>query len=144
MFRGKASSNTFSHVLYTRECTCFFVVVVLCFIIIFLLLSAISIGNVWIDGTDTASENTFRSSATGLLLSYMNWASGEPNNWDGGQHCVNLLPDTGAWDDLECEAFLPSVCEIQRRCCVFETVFLNKHSYVARKNKVTDNLVKMD
>ena len=89
-------------------------------------LAAISIGNIWIDGTDTASENTFRSSATGLPLSYMNWAGGEPNNWDGGQHCVNLLPDTGAWDDLECEVFIPSVCEIQRKYCVFETVFLKQ------------------
>ena len=75
--------------------------------------SANSIDHFYIDGTDVALEGTFRLSETGSLLPYTNWNSGEPNNWHGVEHCINMWGYTGLWNDLPCYAVVPSVCEIE-------------------------------
>ena len=86
-----------------------------------------SINLIYIDGTDAASEGTFKSTKVGgATLSYTNWAGNEPNNWDGVEHCVNMYAeDNGLWNDLKCDLLLPAVCEIEKGAyiCMHDIVF---------------------
>ena len=71
-----------------------------------------SVRYVYIDGTDAASEGTFVSNATGRLLTYTNWHSGEPGNYNN-EDCINLYPQiNGLWNDIACSTYMASVCEI--------------------------------
>ena len=79
------------------------------------LLRTAAAGNeVWIGGTDAASEGTWKWSSTGTPLSYTSWYSGEPNN-NGNEDClafnylVNYGP--GKWNDGPCSFKLKYVCE---------------------------------
>ncbi|XP_017297452.1 alpha-tectorin-like [Kryptolebias marmoratus] len=40
---------------------------------------------------------------------FRNWNSGEPNNYNGQENCVNMFSD-GKWNDLNCMNRLPFVC----------------------------------
>ena len=62
-----------------------------------------------------AQEGNFKSTATGSVLSYTNWGSGEPDNRDGAEHCINMKGATGAWIDRRCDRNASSVCEIETR-----------------------------
>jgi len=46
---------------------------------------------------------------------YTNWASGEPNNKAGVEHCVNLKVANGKWHDLTCDSSTVRafVCQIR-------------------------------
>jgi hypothetical protein len=49
--------------------------------------------------------------ATVTSYSYVNWADGEPNNWEE-QDCVQLLPPWGhKWDDDFCNYQKKAICE---------------------------------
>ena len=65
---------------------------------------------VWIGGTDAATEGTWVWSPTNTPMSYTNWAPGEPND-NGGQHCLAVY-DSGKWDDTTCTSFATKfVCQ---------------------------------
>ncbi|XP_053272581.1 macrophage mannose receptor 1 isoform X2 [Pleuronectes platessa] len=40
---------------------------------------------------------------------YRRWYSGEPNNWEANQLCVNMRND-GRWSDIDCPEQIPFVC----------------------------------
>ncbi|XP_018573083.1 macrophage mannose receptor 1-like [Anoplophora glabripennis] len=44
------------------------------------------------------------------LVTYTNWAKGEPNNADKREFCLELYPD-GQWNDLACEREFYFICE---------------------------------
>lgn len=48
----------------------------------------------------------------GESLVYSSWASGEPNNSNGGQpgNCVQIYPE-GKWNDVPCREQLLMICE---------------------------------
>ena len=73
-----------------------------------LLLTAAAGNKVWIGGTDAASEGTWKWSSTGTPLSYTNWYSGEPNNYQGNEDCVHF---SGKWNDVNCARKFKFVCE---------------------------------
>jgi hypothetical protein len=53
--------------------------------------------------SDLLAEGTFRyvtGPETGSVLTYTAWASGEPNNGGGAEHCV--VSNNGAWNDVPC------------------------------------------
>jgi hypothetical protein len=53
--------------------------------------------------------------ATMTSDSYVNWADGEPNNWEE-QDCVQLLPPWGhKWDDDFCNYQKRAICEKKGR-----------------------------
>ena len=73
-----------------------------------LLVTAAAGNEVWIGGTDAASEGTWKWSPSGAPLSYTNWIGGEPNDW-GGQDCLQVY-SSGKWDDYFCSAKKFHVC----------------------------------
>ena len=77
----------------------------------------------YLDGTDAETEGTFEWSTTNAPLTYSNWWAGEPNNCCGGEDCLimfaTVVRETGSWNDWNCSAPEPSVCEIDtstRKC----------------------------
>ena len=59
----------------------------------------------WIGLTDIFHDGTWVWDHQGLPLNFSAWASGEPNNERGVQHCVamNIRRERGKWDDVGCE-----------------------------------------
>jgi len=65
----------------------------------------------WIGLTDIFHDGTWVWDNLGKPLDYSNWASGEPNNYNGAQHCVAMKvwgaeddnANDGKWDDISCE-----------------------------------------
>ncbi|MBL9149961.1 MAG: hypothetical protein JNM94_14830 [Phycisphaerae bacterium] len=53
---------------------------------------------VWIGLNDKAVPGTFVWTS-GLPVTYLNWAPGEPNNTGGIEDAVDLSPTTGTWND---------------------------------------------
>ena len=66
---------------------------------------------IYIDGTDAAEEGTFVSNATGDMLTYTNWRSGEPNNYQNNEDCVLYRKVHGTWNDISCSTPLQAICE---------------------------------
>ncbi len=65
--------------------------------------------DLWIGLDDAASEGSFVW-ADGGALTDAPWAPGEPNDWNDSEDCAEARPD-GLWNDLFCDAALPSICE---------------------------------
>ena len=78
------------------------------------LLVAAAAGNeVWIGGTDAASEGTWVWSPFNTPLSYTNWYPGEPNNSGGAEDCLhfNTHNAPGKWNDKNCTRTMKYVCQ---------------------------------
>ena len=60
--------------------------------------------DVWLGGTDEVSEGNWEW-ITGETWAYTNWNEGEPNNWDGIEHCLEIEGETTFWNDIDCEAY---------------------------------------
>lgn len=73
----------------------------------------------WTSGTDQAEEGKFFWMSTGKPLTYENWNSGEPNNYqyEGGEleHCLELWNRDGKglkWNDTPCSFETFFICEV--------------------------------
>ncbi len=78
-------------------------------------------GHIWIGGSDLAVTGEWRwpdgnqfwqgdSNGAGLL--YANWFMGEPNNFDGNEHCSEMVIQHGQWNDQVCTVGQEYVCEL--------------------------------
>eukprot|EP00964_Phaeocystis_antarctica_P051995 scaffold30402_cov43-Phaeocystis_antarctica.AAC.1 len=77
------------------------------------LLLATAAGNeVWIGGTDAASEDAWVWSPSNAPLSYTNWKSGEPNDHGSGEDCLLFnYGGPGKWNDGTCADNRKYVCQ---------------------------------
>jgi hypothetical protein len=57
----------------------------------------LTIQSAWIGLNDIETEGTFEW-ASGEPVNYTNWYPGQPNNYNGTQHCVEIL-NNGQWND---------------------------------------------
>ncbi|XP_067915863.1 C-type lectin BjL-like [Heterodontus francisci] len=62
----------------------------------------------WIGLSDRCKEGTFKW-RDGSSLSFSKWASNQPDNYQGKEHCVHIRSGD-FWNDLPCEWKLPFVC----------------------------------
>ncbi|XP_065343002.1 perlucin-like protein [Cloeon dipterum] len=70
-------------------------------------------GRFWTSGSDIEQEGDFYWEATGALLSYTNWAAGQPNNYLEG-HCVEITDQYAyQWNDVTCTDPIMYICESQ-------------------------------
>uniref|UniRef100_A0A182QWB7 C-type lectin domain-containing protein n=1 Tax=Anopheles farauti TaxID=69004 RepID=A0A182QWB7_9DIPT len=69
----------------------------------------------WLSGTDNGMEGSWiwlsRNVPIGIINGYTNWASTEPNNHGGTEHCMRMEYTSGKWYDLSCDLSLYYVCE---------------------------------
>lgn len=63
----------------------------------------------WIGLNDLTEQGTWMW-PDGSHLRRGDWKPGEPNNY-GREGCVELYTDSWRWNDLDCNAELPSICE---------------------------------
>lgn len=63
----------------------------------------------WIGLSDSATEETFEW-VTGVALTLGPWATGEPNDKDDNEDCVQIAA-VGEWNDDSCNEELAYVCE---------------------------------
>lgn len=68
-------------------------------------LDASSIGEAWIGLSDIAQEDQFEWE-DGSPLSFEPWKSGQPDDFDGMEDCVEIEAD-GSWNDLPCDEIRP-------------------------------------
>ncbi|XP_055057568.2 mannose-binding protein A isoform X2 [Misgurnus anguillicaudatus] len=62
--------------------------------------------------TDRDKEGQFVD-IDGKLLTFTNWASDQPDNYQETQHCGTIIVESGLWDDASCNQPRPIMCEIQ-------------------------------
>ncbi|CAB3379369.1 Hypothetical predicted protein [Cloeon dipterum] len=68
----------------------------------------------WASGTDLGSEGTFYWNGTGSKVEgFTNFDKGEPNNFNGTEHCLELVAHDGAiyWNDNNCNISFDFICE---------------------------------
>ena len=59
---------------------------------------------------------------------YKNWNYGEPNNFNGREHCVEIYVNNGKWNDIPCFVKRPFVCERGKLCTFCKILtFLKSH-----------------
>ena len=85
-----------------------------------LLLTVVGDNEVWIGGTDAASEGAWVWSPSNASLSYTNWGFGQPNDYNNGEDCLmfnwrrgrSRPPYTaGQWTDMPCASHAKYVCQ---------------------------------
>jgi hypothetical protein len=69
-------------------------------------------GSYWIGANDIAAEGIFTWN-DGLVLSYTNWRTNEPNNQGGNQNCVSV--NNTQWFDNNCSDSLSYICKFRSR-----------------------------
>jgi hypothetical protein len=77
-------------------------------------LASQELGAAWLGASDSAVEGTWVW-VDGSSLGYANWNTTEPSNSGGIENCLQLLggdaTTLGKWNDTDCTAVLPFVCE---------------------------------
>ncbi|XP_028447514.1 galactose-specific lectin nattectin isoform X2 [Perca flavescens] len=63
----------------------------------------------WIGGFDSVQEGLWMWS-DGSIFDYKSWASGQPDNADGIEHCLHMNFQGDNWNDTPCSRLLPFLC----------------------------------
>ncbi|XP_051745573.1 galactose-specific lectin nattectin-like [Ctenopharyngodon idella] len=63
----------------------------------------------WIGGHDAVEEGKWLWS-DGTRMNFQIWSPGNPNNYAGTEHCLEMNYDDGNWNDDKCSEFKPFVC----------------------------------
>ncbi|XP_052253207.1 perlucin-like [Dreissena polymorpha] len=53
---------------------------------------------IWYGGTNLLLERTFLDPKTQEVLTYFNWAPGQPDNYGRGEHCLDIFRDDAQMD----------------------------------------------
>lgn len=73
--------------------------------------------NFWIAGNDLATQGRFHWFTSGEIFRYTNWAAGEPSNYNGSEHCVELHDvKQQKWNDRICTYLNYYICEKTYEC----------------------------
>ena len=67
----------------------------------------------WIGANDGAEEGTW-TWISGAPFEFAAWLPNEPNNFNR-EDCAELHADMWQWNDFDCGARLPSVCESPKK-----------------------------
>ena len=76
---------------------------------------------IWLGATDLTTEGTFIWESSGNLLTYKNWAVGQPNDSGQNEDCIHMwcLFKNGEWNDAPCDYISTpqtSMCEVIFPC----------------------------
>ena len=48
---------------------------------------------------------------TGQLAEYTNFAAGQPDNYNNNEHCAEIMPSNGQWNDAFCNGRKGRACQ---------------------------------
>jgi hypothetical protein len=65
----------------------------------------------WLGGFQGVGEGTWFWS-TGERFDYTNWGPNQPDDAGGNEDCAQLVAATDTWNDRDCTARLPAICEV--------------------------------
>jgi hypothetical protein len=68
-------------------------------------------GDTWLGLSDSETEGVLRWENGMVLGAYGNWATDQPDDFDGSEDCVELLADGRGWNDRPCTDLRAYVCE---------------------------------
>ncbi|KAK3510476.1 hypothetical protein QTP70_008663 [Hemibagrus guttatus] len=57
---------------------------------------------------------------------YRNWFSGQPDNYEGKEYCVEFYKNINSWNDNKCETLNPFVCYEERNTNTNKYVLINE------------------
>lgn len=68
-----------------------------------------------IDGSDAAKEGVWKFN-TGETISYTNWNGSEPNNANNNENYIEIVAETGKWDDINDKGYITRgfICEVEK------------------------------
>lgn len=68
----------------------------------------------WISANDLESEGRFKWLSNGLPMIYTSWSAGQPDNFKGKEHCVELWrkKDQFLMNDRNCYKVSHFICEV--------------------------------
>ena len=70
-------------------------------------------GHIWIRISDAEKEETWKDTDGKEILTFTNWRSGQPNNYDGDEHWGYMYSYDGKWyDDDDSYTVSSIVCEL--------------------------------
>lgn len=78
----------------------------------------------WIGGTDVVEFRIFRWIQEDVSLTYTNWEPGEPNNFNGFEHCIDMY-NNHRWNDRRCDKLNNFICETRYSTELFCDVTYN-------------------
>ena len=81
--------------------------------------SLLPLSSAWIGLSDVNTEGQ-NQWVDGSAVTYSNWYTGQPNNYNGNQDCVEIL-NTGKWNDQYCSLKLEYVMEISQCITITQT-----------------------
>ncbi|XP_017074990.2 accessory gland protein Acp29AB [Drosophila eugracilis] len=65
--------------------------------------------NYWLGITDHEVKGTYLHDGSGNTVEFFNWKSGQPNNYDGKEDCVEII--SGEMNDTNCAQFNFFICQ---------------------------------
>ncbi|XP_052252963.1 perlucin-like isoform X3 [Dreissena polymorpha] len=76
-------------------------------------MSQIQEDQIWIGGTDLLQEGMFLAPRNQEVLTYFNWATGQPDNYGKGEHCLAIFRDDAQlrWNDQFCNTDKVPLCK---------------------------------
>uniref|UniRef100_A0A6P4ERV0 Perlucin n=2 Tax=Drosophila rhopaloa TaxID=1041015 RepID=A0A6P4ERV0_DRORH len=68
----------------------------------------------WLSINDLGARGVYVSEATGLEAPFLNWSTGQPDNSNGDDRCVELWLSTRSFqmNDLSCQNSLGFICQL--------------------------------
>ena len=69
----------------------------------------------WIGLHRNPSETSRWQWIDGSKVFYTNWNYGQPDNNQSAEHCAEMLPASGTWNDRKCTDHVHYVCEMSGR-----------------------------
>ena len=66
--------------------------------------------NFWLGLNDLGTEAAYQWS-DGSNYDYLNWDSGEPNDYHRQENCIHLIRTNGKWNDQHCQRKLSYICK---------------------------------
>ena len=65
----------------------------------------------WMGSNDLLKEGQWMWHQSGKPFTYTNWGPGQPDNYDGIEHCLMYWTDS-KWNDASCNNQFLYICEI--------------------------------
>ncbi|TMW49764.1 hypothetical protein DOY81_005121 [Sarcophaga bullata] len=86
--------------------------------------------SIWLGAYDIDHEGEFVWLSTGRTVNnFTNWDVNMPDNWNGFEHCVEMLAENGKWNDSYCD-FKKHILDPLCNACVFKLEYWLLNNFI--------------